>query len=312
MLDIAALFQLVGHFLRFRYDIVLATTPKAILLGSIAAWLCREPRRIVFFRGRVYENFSGPIRWFYQVFDRIAAMCAHEVLFVSPSLMDEFGREGEIFARKGQVLGSGSGNGIDPDRFVPDAGCIDAGRQLREKHAIPADILVVLAVGRVCADKGIMELGELAALANSSNAAVKFVVVGPVESGFDKEFSRILENGNIVHVGFTEDVSPYFAMADVHLFLSHREGFGNVAVEAAAMGIPTIAYDVVGVRDSVAEGISGTRVPCGDVAAVWGRIMRILNDRESARLDYAGARKWALENFSRNHVWALFEDFYER
>ncbi|MDN7131515.1 glycosyltransferase [Halomonas sp. MC140] len=310
--DLIAFFQLLVHFFRFRYDLVLVTTPKAILLGSVSAWLTRQTRRVVFFRGRVYENFSGFSRLLYLTFDRIAALCAHEMLFVSRSLMAEFHREGRLFARKGQVLGAGSGNGVSASRFAPDNVSDEASLQLKRSLGIELDTFVALTVGRISQEKGLNELEAVARLSAASKENVRFVVVGPIETGCEETLLRIKEIGNVIHIGFTDNVSPYFAIADVHLFLTHREGFGNVAVEAAAMGVPTIGFDVVGVRDSVADGISGVHVRFGDVAAVWQKIEHMRLDPKDTALKYSGARKWALNNFAQPRIWDLFEKFYAR
>lgn len=310
--DLAAFFQLLAHFLRFRYEVVVVSTPKAIFLGTISAMLGRQPRRIVFFRGRVYENFGGGARKLYEAFDRIAAWCAHEILFVSHSLKTEYQVLGGSFSGKGKVLGAGSGNGVDATRFAPNSIPDEHALRLRKSLGIGPLDFVALTVGRVSTDKGLAELDAVAELAADSGLPVIFVLVGPVESGSEEALSSLMRRGNVTHVGYTDNVPPYFAIADVHLFLTHREGFGNVAVEAAAMGVPTIAFDVVGVRDSVANGVSGIRVPFGDVEAVWRGMERLYSDPEAAAREYAGARQWVLDNFSQDRVWALFGEYYAR
>lgn len=310
MKDIKALIQIIRHLKSKRYNTIVVTTPKAILLGAVAAWLTGQPRRVVFFRGRVYENFSGLARIFYSALDKLAARCAHEVLFVSKSLMYEYCRDSSVFSRKGRVLGSGSGNGVCGELFDPKLYTMEDVNCIRTKLGLSQSDFVILIVGRLCVDKGLVELSELASMAANENTRVKFLAVGQVEDGTQALFDKVMSQGNVLHVDFTQDVRQYFALADVHLFLTHREGFGNVAVEAAVMGVPTIAFDVVGVRDSVCEGVSGTRVPFGDVQAVWHAILDMQNDPEAAELRYSGAREWALKNFSRASVWKLYKDFY--
>ncbi|WNL42933.1 glycosyltransferase [Halomonas sp. PAMB 3264] len=310
--DLAALLQLLFHFLRFRYDMVLVATPKAILLGSITAWLTRQSRRVVFFKGRVYENFSGFSRSLYLTFDRIAVFCAHEVLFVSRSLMAEYRHAGDFFTRKGRVLGGGSSNGVNADHFDPENVSNDKLEELKKSLGIEPDAFVVLTVGRISMEKGLAEMEALTKRAAQSTENIRFVMVGPVEAGCESVLTRIQTIGNVSHVGFTDDVSAYFAIANVHLFLTHREGFGNVAIEAAVMGVPTIGFDVVGVRDSVAEGVSGVRVPFGDVETVWQHIERMRRNPKETEQIYSNARQWALENFDQNHVWELFERYCAR
>src|SRR5690606_15235209 len=79
--DSISLMLLLWHFCFHRYDLVLATTPKALLLGSVAACVTRQRRRVALFQGRVYENFRGWRRLVYRLLDRITVACVHEVLF---------------------------------------------------------------------------------------------------------------------------------------------------------------------------------------------------------------------------------------
>lgn len=310
--DFKALVRLLQHFFSARYDVIVVTTPKAILLGSVAAWLARQPRRIVFFRGRVYENFTGALRLIFRSFDWLAAWCANEVLFVSHSLMDEYRHDGRIFSRKGVVLGAGSGNGVCDSQFMPKSRGSENVRLISAELGITPDDFVVVMVGRICPDKGLAELVALVKMAAENSPSIKFVTVGPVEAGCEEAFAKLMALGNVRHVGFINEVSTYFGIANVHLFLTHREGFGNVAVEAAAMGIPTIAFDVVGVRDSVADGVSGVRVPFGNVAAVFWEIERMRLNPENTAKKYSGARQWVLDNFSQDRVWALYAEYYAR
>ena len=306
--DAIALLRLVLHLLWNRYDLVLSTTPKAILLGSIAGWLTRQRRRIVFFQGRVYENFTGRKRRFYAFLDRLAIRLSNEVLFVSPSLRRVYEQEGMLLPGRGTVVGNGTVGGVDTERFSRERfGPADAAA-LRHALEIPEGHLVALTVGRICRDKGLAELESLAVRFVGRNAT--FVLVGSVEPGHEGAAARLFGLANVRHVPFTDDVPRYFSMADIHLFLSHREGFGNVALEAASCGLPTIGFDVVGVRDSIAEGISGFRVPVGDTDAVAERIGEHLDAPGRLRAAFPGARAWAVANFGEQAQWMSFLTFF--
>lgn len=307
--DSASLLRLLLHFCIHRYDLVLTSTPKALLLGSIAACLTLQRRRVALFQGRVYENFRGLRRKVYRLFDWLTVASVHEVLFVSRSLMAEFVAEIPAAGAKGRVLGDGSGNGVCLQTFSTEGvpkGRVDTIR--RELELLESDF-VVLVVGRICGDKGLEEIAQVASRLAGSRA--RLVLVGPPEGELAAaELDRLLASGMARHVPFTSEVASYFALADVHLFLSHREGFGNVAIEAAAMGVPTIAFDVVGVRDSVRDGVSGIRVPFGDVDAVAVALEQMMKEPEGAQERFASARQWAQERFARERVWATFAAYY--
>jgi glycosyltransferase involved in cell wall biosynthesis len=310
--DILSFVRILWHFLLNRYDLVVVTTPKVLLLGSLAAFLTRQPRRVAFFQGRVYENFRGLRRKIYRLFDALTIACVHQLLFVSRSLKAEFVKELPVAARKAWVLGDGSGNGVCPKTFSPDNVPQSRISALRSELGIAASDRVVIVVGRLCRDKGLTEIADVVQRLADTASNIHFLLVGPVEdSEAAEQLQQLKGAGSVSHVDFVSDVVPYFALADVHLFLSHREGFGNVAIEAAAMGVPTIAFDVVGIRDSVAEGISGWRFPFGDTAAVADALRRFFDGALGVHQSPIDCRRWAIEQFNQKKVWESYAAFYE-
>ncbi|QEH80266.1 glycosyltransferase family 4 protein [Sphingomonas sp. C8-2] len=309
--DILSFFRILFHLIKNRYEVVSVSTPKAILLGSLAAYLTQQPRRLIFFQGRVYENFRGIRRFLYISFDKIAIFLSTETLFVSRSLMDEFSKEIRSVKKRGVLLGHGSGNGISIEAFSPSAVSHSRISNLRQSLGILSSQMVVIIVGRICRDKGINEIREVADFLSSIKSEIKLLFVGSVE---DEESGAILKHliasGIAIHAGSVDDVIPFFALADVHLFLSHREGFGNVAIEAAAMGVPTLAFDVVGISDSVSDGITGYRFPFGDTKAVANAIRSMQRRRDYVRRAFTRARPWVVERFAQEHVWRKYLEFY--
>jgi glycosyltransferase involved in cell wall biosynthesis len=230
------------------------------------------------------------------------------VLFVSRSLRSVYEAESLLPAGRGEVVGAGSVGGVDVDRFSPDRyerGRIDA---LRHSLAIPTNHAIALTVGRICVDKGLMELQSLAT--RLADQDLTFVVVGAVEAGNDDSAAMLFALDNVRHVPFTREVAPYFLLADVHLFLSHREGFGNVALEAASCGLPTIGFDVVGLRDSITHGVSGVRVPLGNTEEVAQLLADHLVRPGKFRAAFPQARAWAAAHFGREVQWNAFLDYF--
>lgn len=312
--DLVTLFRLLRHFAANRYDLVLYTTPKALLLASLAACLTLQKRRIAFFQGRVYENYQGLKRKVFRLFDRITLHCSQEALFVSQSLMNEFAIEIPAVTRKGTVLGSGSANGVPVETFSPAAVSADHLATLRSDLGIEPEDFVVTIVGRINPDKGISEVAQVirrVGIHDKRKRRIRFLFIGRVEGAEAQgQLDRLIRDGSAIHVDFTPDIAVYMALADVHLFLSHREGFGNVAIEAAAMGIPTVAFDVVGIRDSVLEGISGWRFAFGDTDAVSAKLAELASGDGAEQSLQDTARSWAVENFAQEQVWQRYADFY--
>lgn len=226
-LDLVCLFKLFWHFLFNRYDLVVSTTPKALLLGSLAAFLTYQRRRVSFFQGRVYENFKGFKRNIYTFIDSIVVACSQEIVFVSQSLKEEFIKNIPSAEKKGQVIGGGSGNGVCSDTFSPSSISMSETYKLRHSLGIKDTDFIILSAGRICEDKGLKEIAEVASLVAEQEPKVRFLMLGSIED--DKafeQFTELLASGVVIHVDFATDIAPYFSLADIHLFLSHREGGG--------------------------------------------------------------------------------------
>ena len=109
--------------------------------------------------------------------------------------------------------------------------------------------------------------------------------------------------GDRVHLlGRVDDATLHLAYAACDLFVmpniivnGNVEGFGIVALEASAYGLPVIAADLEGIKDVVTEGRNGYRVPWNDSAAYRSVICKCLSDRPVLEALRAGAASYALD-----------------
>ncbi|WP_225735281.1 glycosyltransferase [Psychrobacter sp. FME5] len=301
--DTKSLLFLLKYLTLNRFDIVVYSTPKALLLGSIASCVTLHKNRVAIVRGRVYENFSGKKRLFFHMLDKIALSTSSKVVFISDSLRQAYLSDGLLEENKGIVLGSGSSNGVDTVNYSP------AKTSITEQQKNDSDTFNILTIGRICYDKGLYDLAKI--INKSKEPKIKFLLVGQVEDKKSEMFLKDLlaTHPNVKHIPHTENVIHYFQYADLHLFLSHREGFGNVAIEAASCGVPTFAYDVTGIKDSVENGVSGQHFKFKDVKAITEAIDMAANDKDFVNT-YIHARDWVIQNFEQKKVWKNYLDFY--
>lgn len=295
--DLKSLFFLTKYLYLNRFDLVVYSTPKAMLIGSMAAFLTMHKNKLAIVQGRAYENFKGRKRLFYQLLDKLTFSISDDVIFVSHSLKSAYLNESIISSNKAHVINSGSFNGVDVHKFKLN----------RTRDDSEFNIIVA---GRVCLDKGLLDLKEIIKRVKSHN--IQFKIVGPIE---DETSAQLLseitsQNLNIEYVSYTNNIEYYFMKSDLHLFLSHREGFGNVAIEAASCGVPTFAYDVIGIKDSVKNGISGQKFRFQDYDAIAAAIDDAASD-SSFRNQYLCSRNWVIKNFEQEKVWKGYLDFYE-
>jgi len=158
----------------------------------------------------------------------------------------------------------------------------------------------------VCKDKGIVELQDIIEKSKSSNNI--FILVGKVEDNLSQNIIDELQfNPNFLYLNFISDIHEIFQLSDLHLFLSHREGFGNVAIEAAACGIPSFSYDIVGIKDSIKENISGQRFKFQETEKIVQSIEKL---KHSSFNSYSESALWAKQNFQQEKVWENYLNVY--
>jgi len=141
----------------------------------------------------------------------------------------------------------------------------------------------VLAVGRIAKQKNYLTLLQAFKLLREQQSA-KLVIVGGVHEEAEKakldDFVNL--NGLAKHVefvGFTENVTQYYAAADVFVLSSAWEGFGNVIVEALAFGLPVVSTNCNhGPAEVLNDGQYGRLVLVGDSVAMAEAISEVLNN----------------------------------
>ncbi|BDG02291.1 glycosyltransferase family 4 protein [Anaeromyxobacter oryzae] len=284
-----------------RPQIVHAHTPKGGLVGMIAAALAGTPVRIYHIRGLPLVTATGLRRRLLWLAERLSCTLAHRVLAVSNSMRALAIAEGLCPPEKIAVLLSGSGNGVDArGRFRPVD--VAARRAVRERHGIPADALVVGFLGRLVREKGIVELSNAWRVVREREPRVRLLLVGqedatdPLPAGLEAALRSDPRVHVVGGVPFPEVPAVYGAV-DVVALPTYREGFSNVALEAAAMGVPIVASRVPGCTDAVRDGETGTLVPPRDAAALAAALARYLADPELRARHGAAARRWVMAEF---------------
>jgi glycosyltransferase involved in cell wall biosynthesis len=296
-------------------DIINAGTPKAGLIITLAAFLCKVPIRIYSVLGLRMETTSGLKRKILLVAEKIAAASATDVLAVSQSLKEQLVKLEIAPENKVRILGHGSYNGFDLESFSMDAQLQSEIGRLRTSLGLNSEHQVIGYVGRFTKDKGIEELVESFLRLSVKNPELRLLIVGEFESGDpvnEQTYQEINENPCIIHVDYQEDPTPYYFLMDVFVFLTKREGFGNVSLEASLAGIPVLAADVTGARDTVLPEETGLLVNPDNVNEVIDKINYLLCNPELRRQMGANGRKWGQDNFSNEVIWGEMDDFYQK
>ena len=313
--DLVTLWRMYRLFRRIRPTIVHAHTPKGGLLGMICAWLARVPVRIYHIRALPFVTATGPQRALLRSTERVACALAHHVLCVSHSLRAVAIEAGICRAAKVQVLLGGSGNGVDAaGRFDP-ARWRRSGDEIRDRHAIPRDALVIGFIGRLVHDKGVVQLVEAWKVLREEHPELHLLVVGGFEPrdpvpALARE--ALCRDPRIHMAGWATDATPYYAASDLVVLPSHREGLSNVLLEASAMALPVVTTRIPGCLDVVEDGVTGTLCPVRDVAALTDAIRGYVRDAERRRQHGRAGRERVLREFRREAIWEALHAEYGR
>ena len=304
--DLVSLVRIWRLLRRLRPLICNASTPKAGLLVMLASWLARVPCRVYTMRGLRSETAHGLTRLFLLVSERTACACAHRVVCVSFSLRDRAINLKLVGANKAVVLGSGSSNGVDVDRFVPTPVRAARAAEIRRELQL-GDGAVIGYIGRFVRDKGIGELVAAFDMIRQQYANASLLLIGSHE--YDDAISpevraRIAAGLGIKAIPFQPDIAPYYLAMDIFVLPTYREGFPNTVLEAQAAERPVISTMATGAVDSVLDGVSGLLVPVGDARSLADAIGTLLAKPEMARSMGKAGRDRIERDFRQETVWS--------
>lgn len=306
--DIKSLINLIILFIKERPLIVNAGTPKAGLLGTIAAFITMRPNRIYTVRGLRLETVTGLKYKLLYMMEKIAMMCSTDIIAISDSLKEKIVELGLAKENKIKILGYGSSNGINLKDFNISDNLIDV--DIKEKLN---NSFVIGYIGRIVKDKGISELIKAFQKLQKLNYNVKLLIVGDFEKAdsISKEEIDIIKNdNNIVWVNRVENPVAYFNNMDIFVFPTYREGFGNVSIEAQLLKVPVITTNVTGARDTVINEKTGFIVEKNEVESIVEKIELLIND-ENYRENLGENGKARIEKFFSNDViWNDLEKMY--
>jgi glycosyltransferase involved in cell wall biosynthesis len=307
--DLVSLLRLCWVMWRLKPDVAEFSTPKAGLLGSLASRLASVPARVYMLRGLKLERSTGIKRTILLAAERASSRLAHVVLCNSESMRSEALSLGIAPADKLQLLGSGSSNGVNVERFSPGPSTV------RNDLNIPKDAKVVGFVGRLTRDKGIPDLIEAFDTISRKEPNAHLLLVGWFDEAEDAldawTRARIQSHPRIRCTGFVADTAPYYRAMDLMVLPSWREGFPNAVLEAAATGLPVITTECTGSRDSVVPEVTGLLIPPGYPEAISEAVLKLLGDPARRWCMGQAARAWVCAHFADERVLHLATEFYK-
>lgn len=316
-----ALAQVVA--LKDRFDVIYCPGYQGIGLSAIIAgwWLGRpvvlRSGNLGVLRGDQWDAPLArwhippgvpPVRWLKAIFKR---------LYMRADVLVCNCRENEREALACDMPGdrvSYLPNAVDVERFRPAV----PGEQALERQAArwPSDARVCLYVGRLSAEKGVLELLDAWRMVTPPGWVL--VLVGPDMPGHPLDAGPSARRYVQVHGlstrvrfhGESTDISRLLRAADLYVQPSHYESFSNALVEAMATGLPIIATRIGGMLDCIVEGDNGLLCRPRDPADLASALRRLIEDPRMAASLGARARQTTVEQFNEVTMLQRFEELF--
>ena len=314
--DLRCLLQLVRFLRKEKPHIVHSHTPKAGIIGMLAAFIARVPVRMHTVAGLPLMEVKGIKKRILYAVERLTYRYATHVYPNSKGLMD-FIQEKHLAEKTPlQIIGKGSSNGIDTGHFNANSISDQELIKCQKKWTIAQDDFVFLFIGRLVGNKGINELVVAFEQLSSKLPKVKLLLVGPQEPTLDplakSTMNAIDQNPRIISTGYQQDVRPFLKSAQVFVFPSYREGFPNVVLQAGAMGVPCIVSDINGCNEIIEDEVNGFLVPPKQIQPLVEKMQFLYKDLEKRTIFIERTQTLIVTNFERAQYWELLLAEYKR
>ncbi len=311
--DGIAVWKLYRFLVNEKPEIVHSHTPKAGIVGMMAAYFAGVPNRFHTVAGLPLLEATGFKRVVLNWVEKLTYRFATKVYPNSFEMEKIIIKEEFCSAEKLHVIGNGSSNGIDVANFNRDEVSVSDRQILKKQLGIQENDFVFIFVGRLVKDKGINELITAFKNLNLSlrNSALKqplkLLLVGPLEQELNpllpETLATIQSHSQIITVGFQKDVRLYFSISDCLVFPSYREGFPNAVLQAGAMSLPSIVTNINGCNEIINEGENGLIIPVKNEKDLEVAMIKITENSEVYEKMKVQSRPKVVERYSQQNVW---------
>lgn len=313
--DLKCLWQLIKLFRKIRPHIVHSHTPKAGLLGMLAAYFCAVPVRIHTVAGLPLMVKQGLKLQLLKFIERVTYGAATQVWPNSISLKKYIEELHLTKSAKLSIVSKGSSNGINLKRFGEEYLNSNIMATVKTQMNFSPDFTYLLSVGRLVTDKGIVEIIQAFRQLNERTPSLKLVLVGDFEEELDPLPPAILNeikcNESILHIGWSDKVEYFMHLSDLFIFASHREGFPNVLLQAGAMKLPILCSQIPGNIDIVTNNETGLIFEKGNRDEIITKVEYSLQNKDRMNAMSELLFQQVHENYQREVVWSKMLEKYE-
>jgi len=303
--SISAIRELIALYKRVKPDLVHLITIKPVLLGGIAARICKIPGVIIAISGLgfVYtsQDYFAYLRKKFINFLYYLAL-SHpniRVIFQNRDDLETISSISKIQFKQCVLI---QGSGVEIDRY-------EYSKPLTTEP-------IVLMASRVLRDKGVIEFIQASELLKERNISARFCLAGRLDpdnpaSISHSELSSVNRKNIVEYLGHVEEMPNLLNRASIIVLPSYREGMPKILLEASAAGRAVVTTDVPGCRDAVEHNITGLIVPSRDVEALANAIAFLVENPDKLILFGKAGRELAIKNFNLDRIVAEHFHCYE-
>ncbi len=308
--DFRALLWFVRLIRRERFDLVHTHESKASLIGRLAARWAGCKHVIYGLHGVVFNDpGTRRKRWFYIALEKMTVWACDVIIAVGQDAIRHYHRQNIGRGMPHRVVYSGI-DIADFERRLHTA----KKRAFRRAMGIPLRAPVLVNIGRFSPAKA--QRHAIAAFAKLRDACPEarllLVGEGPERRACERLCGELGVADRVIFAGFLQDVAPAYAIASVHVLSSLREGLSGVAVEASLSRLPTVSFEVEGIREVVTDGHSGFVVPQGDIEAMARCLENLIGDSEMCRMFGERAYKHAITRWDHRVMVRQLDTIYRQ
>ena len=204
-------------------------------------------------------------------------------------------------------------NGIELNEYRPNGkGVRSQKSEVRSEFGLSKDAPVIGTIGRMVWQKGFEYLVECIPEIVRTYLDTKILIVGdgPLRERLEALSKELGVRDNVIFTGFRSDIKELLSAVDLLVIPSLLEGFPMVTLETMAMAKPIIATNIDGITEQITDGVDGILVPPKNPSALAKAVIRVLNDKETARNMGLAARKKVEQEFSVGKMVAETEKVY--
>lgn len=313
--DVISIFKLAILIIKYRPKVVHSLMTKAGLYSAILSYVLDVQTRVHTFTGQVWATRTGVIRFMLKLVDKIICRLNTNCFSDSKS-QSEFLFENGISINKKVIpyFLNGSISGVDIDKYKYE-NLINERNEIFDKYKIEKDQFILGYIARKSIDKGCIDMLNIFSkiLDKLPNKNIRLFFIGPDESNGEVQnffISNSRIKNYIIELGFVNNHYQLLSACNLLCLPSHREGFGSIVIDAAAIGVPAVGYKIPGLVDSISDNYSGVLVPFGNIDIFVDKIAELVSDTMKIKEFSVNARNYVVENFDANLINQMMFDFY--